>query len=731
VSRTVAALAGGVLLSVWCLRAPAPVRAAGELQGRELAPARDLETGIESLLGRLLGGRGQPAPTGRIEGAVVTEDSPGRLTVSVTCSAGLEGRRLRGELIGRDRRTQRQFRTAPVRLEGGAREAEISFEPEGADIAGLAASAFFRVSVDGGGPELKRVFVLNKSWQGGGGPGPFSSATVVRVKPRPESLASSLPATEPPAGPPAGPPVRPVAPEVRDHRGEVRGGGVVVRDHRGDRGGEVRDHRGETPASPQQREVVLTRTAPAVKALRADGRVLAMDARLLQISPADQGQGAKGPSPVDTHDLLADLAVDPIGLETGQIASINPLVFRDQNPNSPFFYFVPDTYHLGWRAEQSRYDMAMLYLAAPAPGSAGEVSMAAGLTARIDQDEIRVAESLLRAYCKYHPCPAAPQLRPFPIDPNRVAVSLSGTLRLFNIPPEKVAPVGLSTALGDFQLAWVTDAVTKENVQLVMEQGGINGGVTLAPPGADQPGQRIDVQIKLADPGSFERARWQRGQTWRNPAPYPLRLKYLHALLIGADNRPAVYSWKLGDALVPSGARVEWDASLIPQWIDRKALRMWVNYSLVEDCDECRQQVMKAITAGVTSVAASQITFHTIDPLAAMGAYELAVRVRSKRFDPEGREVKEKSVVLKADNQDFTLGPIYVGETASGADGLFEYFLTVAMADGSEHQAQRWISSSELRVLIGRSQIEKALGFVPGAAPPAVPTPEPTPGAQP
>ena len=99
---------------------------------------------------------------------MVTEDSDSRLTVAVTCSAGLEGRRLRGELIGRDRRSQRQFRTEPVRLENGAREVQISFVPSGVAAGELADSAYLRVSVDGGAPDQKRVFVLNKSWQGGG-----------------------------------------------------------------------------------------------------------------------------------------------------------------------------------------------------------------------------------------------------------------------------------------------------------------------------------------------------------------------------------------------------------------------------------------------------------------------------------------------------------------------------------------------------------------------------------
>jgi hypothetical protein len=203
-----------------------------------------------------------------------------------------------------------------------------------------------------------------------------------------------------------------------------------------------------------------------------------------------------------------------------------------------------------------------------------------------------------------------------------------------------------------------------------------------------------------------------------------VRVKYLHALVLDAGAAPAVYSWNLGGAVVAPGGRVECDARSVPEWIDRKALRLWIDYAVAPGCEPCTQQVVKDITGGVTSVAASQITFHTINPLAEMGAHELALRVRSRRFDPDGRHSREKSIVLKADNQDFTLGPIYVDEAEGRSEALFEYFLTVAMADGTEHEAQQWIASRDLRVLIGRSQIEKALGFVPGGQPP-VPAPAP------
>ena len=743
--RKVMAAVGAVVLGAWCLGPQRVVQAGGGLEGRELRPARDLEGGLESLLGELLGGRGHQEPAGRIEGAVVTEDAAGRLTVTVSCSEGLDGRRVRGELLGRDKRVQRQFRPAQSRLEDGGREAALSFEPEGALPEEPAlVSAYLRVSVDGSGV-ARRVFELGKTWGEGSGGGASVGAALVRVKAVPEGPAAMLPAVEPTPVPRATP-----GPVVRDHRGEpAGGGGVVVRDTPGGTRGrpEVRDHRGETrrpevrdhrtarlaapppaaPVSVAQREAILARTAGAWKALPQTGRVVTFDTGLARLSTADQSRGASGPDVTAApYDLFADLLPQDI-VDTDEIVNIRPEVFADRNPASGNFYFVPQAYHLGWLADQRRYDLAMLYLAATAPGTAGEVSMAAGLTAGIDQSDLRVAEALLAAYCRRHACGAAPQLRPFLVDPAKVAVSFAGTLRLFNIPPEKVAPVGFSGALSDFQLAWVTDPVTKENLQLVLEQNGISGSVTFMPPGVEHADQQVPIQIRLSDAGSFGRAGWQRGQAWRNPSPFPVRVKYLHALLLGPDDQPAVYSWRLGNATVAPGGRMEADAGAVPDWVDRKALRLWVSYAVVEGCASCVQQAMKAITGGVTSVAAAQITFHTINPLAEMGAYEVAVRVRSRRFDPEGRESSEKDVVLKADNQDFTVGPIYAGDAdGRGSSGvLFEYFLTVAMADGTEHEARQWIQSRDLRVLIGRSQIEKALGFWPGAGSVAGPAPAP------
>ena len=133
------------------------------------------------------------------------------------------------------------------------------------------------------------------------------------------------------------------------------------------------------------------------------------------------------------------------------------------------------------------------------------------------------------------------------------------------------------------------------------------------------------------------------------------------------------------------------------------------------------------------SVGAAQISFHTITPLADTGAYEISVTLRSRYFDPKTRDRRTlPPLVLGADNQDFTIGPIYLvnrqpGEKVPG-DPLFEYSIEVAMGDGTTYSGTTWIPVDGLRVLIGRVQLEQALGrALPGAAAPDASRSEPDP----
>jgi hypothetical protein len=211
--------------------------------------------------------------------------------------------------------------------------------------------------------------------------------------------------------------------------------------------------------------------------------------------------------------------------------------------------------------------------------------------------------------------------------------------------------------------------------------------------------------------------RWSRTEGYRNLTPYPVRLRYLHALVIDPrNNLPILYSWSLANVEVAPQGSVRWDSTKVPAWIDTESKRVWVDYAVVRSCEPCDRQVLDTITGGVTAVAADQITFHTITPLADVGGYEITARIRSKYFDPKDRALLEKSVVLKADNQDFVVKPVYLGTRPAG-EPLFEYLLDLAMPDGTIYQGKNWLPSDGVRVLIGRAQLQQSLGMLPGKQP--------------
>jgi hypothetical protein len=158
----------------------------------------------------------------------------------------------------------------------------------------------------------------------------------------------------------------------------------------------------------------------------------------------------------------------------------------------------------------------------------------------------------------------------------------------------------------------------------------------------------------------------------------------------------------------------------VPKWVDGKAKRMWVDYSVVRDCASCDQQVIAELTSGVSATAPSQITFRTLTPLEETGALEIDVRVRSRYFHPRDRDtVVKPMLVLSEDMAEFTTGPIYLVDRQPGEavanDPLFEYQLELLMPDGQSHTSTSWVPFDGLRVNVGSHQVEQALGFLPGA----------------
>lgn len=478
---------------------------------------------------------------------------------------------------------------------------------------------------------------------------------------------------------------------VRDHRTVSDGSSVRVRDHRNTggrtvpppRGGRVPEPRGETGTG--------------------GGRIRDLT--------------AKGPGPVRL-DLLEGLRSD-VPFEAGDLLSIQPALYQDANPQAGVYYYLPAAYHLRWQPDEG-YGLRMLFGASTEPGRAGDVHVAARAASGVGLDEAALARELLEASRRRRRI-APIQLRPFPLaEPPRAALADS----------DDVTVHAVSDALGEIDLAWTTDPVRRAALELALtEDVGVPGVVTFTPQGAALEPVSIPLTIRLADAGTFGRWRFDDRRELRNAAPYPVRLRHLHALLLHED-QPIVYSWSLGDAVAPPGAAIRIQRSRIPRWIDERALRMWIDYGVEVDCEACDRKVIEELTSGVRGGAPEPAVFRTLTPLADTGAFEIEVTVRSRYLHPRERDLRTLPVlVLDQDRSTFEVGPLFPGSRQESAASpapegledregpLLEYRLELLMPDGRSYTSETWLESRDLRIHVGTFQIEQALGFVPGQEP--------------
>ncbi len=452
-------------------------------------------------------------------------------------------------------------------------------------------------------------------------------------------------------------------------------------------------------------------TNAALRALPASTAIRAVSAAQFGLHTQDIDRGARGPA---TMAILPFGAVrtENIRLDLPRVFDFSPEVYPDLNPASGIFYFVPSGFGLDWSSTEG-YQLRTVYASADAAGAAGQVLMAARLDAGIDAAEVQLASELVRAYAQSHQLPFS-ELRAIPID--SVQVSLAEALGPFSVRGDRVAVHGLSDVMGQMDVSWTTDERTMLFIQeALVENVGLSGDATFHAVGGGLRARSVPVRIRLADEAAFGTLTWDR-TGWKNPTPYPITLRYLHALRVAPGQPPVVHTWALGDVRVPPGGQVRWNATSVPFWLDRDARKMWLDYTVDGSCTECGSQAIAGLTGGVSTTGASEITFHTLTPLADAGAVEALVEVRSRWWDPRGAATQVKTVVLDADGKDFRLGPLFAGARAGDGSGepLCEYRLALTLTDGRPERGEgRWIPSRDLRVLVGPFQVQSSLGALP------------------
>lgn len=686
----------GLLAASLILAGPACASAVhGALEGKELAIADDVRSGLESMAGSLLGGDLK----GQVTRVVVEEDAPRRLTVRLAYE-GFQGAKIWGELQNSDRRRQAGIAMGePSTIADAAGEVVLTFDA-GPGVKPTR-SALLRISVAAPGrrtPSYTRSFKLGKEWSESAVSGANFAVTIT---PQAIGRTAELGATPSMTVPASVARTDAVPPPPRRGAGVVplsTQSQIVTRSILANTAGvaSVQDRRTAPAAVP----------TPVRSTLRETN-----DHRIKRgLDPADASRGARGPAALPLRPF-GDVRTEDINLDLTRVLNVFPEVYQDQEPASGIFYFLPHGYALKWD-ETAGYGFRTIYSAATA-GTAGQVMMAASLDGGIGTRDLEIAAKIVQAYALSRGMKFL-ELRALPID--TLAISISDDLGRYSIPADRISVQGLSDVTGQLEVSWVTDERTKNFIQeALVENVGIHGSVTYAPTGSVLGPRTVPIRMQLADYATFGPFRWDR-TGWKNNTPYPVTLRYLHALRLAPGGPPVVNSWGLHETLVPPGGHVTWSSAGVPFWIDSQAQKMWIDYTVDQTCKSCGRDAITELTGGVSTAGSSQVTFHSLTPLAETGAHDIQVEVRSKFFDPRGEQVQVRSFVVDADEKDFLVGPMFVGDRSAGSVGtLFEFRLSLTMKDGNVVAGNAaWIQGDTMRIPIGRRQLEQSIGALPG-----------------
>jgi len=418
-------------------------------------------------------------------------------------------------------------------------------------------------------------------------------------------------------------------------------------------------------------------------------------------------KNGRGPSnrPLPWFDNIR--APQGLSLTAAKLTTIDSTVYQDANAESGIFYYLPARYVVAWDPDNGH---ALRITYGTAVGDRQPVYLAARLSAGIDSAEVSLVRNLLQAQLRAAHIPFT-DLRPLPLNVAPV-VSFKGELGQFDVPADKVAVTAMSDIASEFDVSLVTDPVTTAVLQTTLTEGlGLPGSVAIVAAGPDGFARTIPATLRVPDVRSYSVINWKRGALIRNQTEFPLIVRNLHFLTIGADGVPTVYSYAFTDAVVPSRAQLRIRDSAVRGWLDR-ALKSWVEYAVREDDPAGRSKVQSDVIP--PPLPSAQVSLSTLTLFAGNTLARLVVDVRSKYFHPRDHTPKVKTQQFQKDNDAAAVGPLFLGDRSADdvdrpGDPLFEYRLTAVRTDGTSVGPGPWTIGTRLEIFLGQAQVQALL----------------------
>ncbi|MEZ4824918.1 MAG: hypothetical protein R3C61_01290 [Bacteroidia bacterium] len=423
----------------------------------------------------------------------------------------------------------------------------------------------------------------------------------------------------------------------------------------------------------------------------------------------DEDKERQGPANLP-FEILNQIGSDHEFESSNGILNIFRKVYRDANPLSGYYYYLPAEYNLNWKRDRSEYAFYVTFKAATASGR-GEAVVTAELKPNITRKDIDIARELLMQDIKNDP---VAKLHPVS---NLVSMPLASPPKIsfaqiqnYGVNPADIIVRTPTDFLDPIVISWKMERVD-DLLLALFNNVGLNGNLTLEPDGEGMPAIEIPINLKIDDPKTFgkfelEGSSW-RTTGWQNTTDYPVMMKNIHVLRlknVGGTLQSNIYTWRMGNAEVPEKATAKFDASQFPAWLDNDPTikNMWIEYG-VQPCQSCNQAVRDKILGGVSSNQINAIEITTLSPLSFSGAKMMKIRIRSHQADPNGiSKVDLPTVTISQDFANAGGGQLFIDQ---GEKPDYEYLITLYMADGTKYESDNWQKTSDLEIVIGEKQI--------------------------
>ena len=423
-------------------------------------------------------------------------------------------------------------------------------------------------------------------------------------------------------------------------------------------------------------------------------------------NPADKERQGPANKPFN----VSNLVLSDLDFTGDKVLNVYNTIFRDANINSGYYYYLPSAYSLVWSPSTRDYDFQVTYGSSSAAGP-GRVTITAILRPKLSKNDLDMARELLSKNIQGKPeqSHGIKELISVPMAqaPDIVFTNLSQ----FGVADKDISIRAPSDLADPIYISFTTDRID-ELMAMFFNNIGLYGDVVVHPDGEEMPATiRIPFNLKIDSPETYGKFELQpdnyRAAGWQNTTDFPVKLANFHVLRKETDGSYKVYTWKTGDIEVPEGAKVKFDAALVPAWIDNNASvkKIWMDYSLLP-CNSCTKAVKKKIIGGVQPGQAARpekLEFTILTPMQFTKASLIKIKLRSFQATPEGSsKIELNSLTIKEDGAVLDGGTLYV---KSGAVD-FEYQLQVYMEDGTKHESD-WIKSKSREVVIGSQQIKQ------------------------